>query len=186
MCDGHLANQTHPSTCFFPIAEGVNQGLFMFTNDTTALTPLTRVDGRVWDGANDANIFGANGTAWPWAWSMFGGSQADVALAQFKLTGFSPPVQQVRIHFRAHRTGLLQNQYLTRFNVAASNGNIFASATPSVSYSWTTHSIDVGPPLVQSFSPTNWNLMMVSTIGDGFGHIADHVELSWFMLEVID
>lgn len=30
------------------------------------------------------------------------------------------------------------------------------------------------------------NFMMTSPIGDGFAHPADHTELSWYMLEVVD
>ena len=166
--------------------EGGNNGLFMYTNDNTKLTLVSKVDGNVWDTVNAASIYSASGTAWPWAWSMYGGSQADIAVAQFKLTGFSPPAQTVWLHFRAHRTGLIQTSWPSRYNIAASNGSIFATAQLYASYAWTNHSVNVSSPYVEQFHTSNWNFMMMSPIGDGFAHPADHTELSWYMLEVVD
>lgn len=108
VCDGHLANQTNPSTCFFPVKEGGNNGLFMYTNDNTKLTLVSKVDGNVWDTVNAA------------------------------------------------------------------------------SYASTNHSVNVSSPYVEQFHTSNWNFMMMSPIGDGFAHPADHTELSWYMLEVVD
>ncbi len=184
VCDGYMSTQTNPSVCFFPMKEGNFNGLYMYSNDVAKLNPGTTVDGAVWDGIADASIFTTNGTAWPWAWSMFGGNNADVATAVFKLTGFSGSASNVSIHYRARRTGLIQNSYVTRYNVSASNGSgIFASATPFASYAWTNHSENTGA-FTGNFHPSNWNSMSFSPIGDGFGHIADNVQVSWFMLEV--
>jgi hypothetical protein len=185
VCDGWLSTQTNPSVCYFPVQESYANGLFLFTNDSTKLSPTTTADGVVWDGTQNALISTTNGTSWPWAWTMFGLGSADVALAQFRIVNIAPPVNNTYIYFRARRTGSFNNNKTTRYNVSAGNPNgIFASLTPTASYLWTNHNVFSGN-LTNQFSNSGWNYWGISPIGDGLGGSPDTVELSWFMLEVV-
>ena len=138
----------------------------------------------MWDGANLAPIYSTTGTSWPWAWSIIGSNQ--IAISQFKITQFSPPLTRTRLYFRARRTGFIQNQYNSRISFGASNGSIFANAVLDASYVWTTTYVQTASPWVQQYSSVNWNFNMLGSVGDGYGHLADELEISWFMLEIVD
>ena len=185
VCDGHLANQMVPSVCVFPVEDEVNQGTFVISNDVTLLEPGSTFDVTVQDEFNnDTPIYATEGTDWPWAWSMIGSQE--VATVSFRLTDFTPPITHSRLYWRGRRTGLVQTSYPSRYAFSASNGSIFASGTHYASYVWTNHFFETSGSDVEQYSPTEWNFNMLYSVGDGFGHQTDEVEISWMLFEIQD
>ena len=184
VCDGSLSGSALPSVCAFPMDEGSNTGLFLWTTDSERLGLSTHVRGFVSDGTNDAAIHATSGTDWPWAWAMTPGLTGDTGWIEFVLTEFSPPLSAANLYYHVRRVGFT-SQGVMQMQGNAFNGAIFAEGTTTIGFDWATNRVYVPSPLVDQFDPTAWNALSFTPIL-AEGSVADEVELSWFLLQIVE
>ncbi len=183
VCDGLLADATIPSVCVFPLTEGTDSELYLWTNDTQRLPIGTSgtVAGLVSDGHTNTPILTGSGTTWPFYWRLT--YPNDVAVVMFQLGPFEPLIQKVTIQCKVRTAGL--SSAVTTELFVASNGHIFATGTLPAPASWRVDDFFVAAPATQSFNyDSSPDFLEVAVTGDGLGDTPDALDLNWYFLQI--
>jgi hypothetical protein len=182
VCDGLLASATLPSVCVFPLADGSDNGLYLWSNDAEHLSTATgAVKALVSDGQAPKPVLGHSGAGWPYDWQL--SYPKDVALVAFELAAFTFPIQEATLVCKVKRANL--SDATTNELFAASNGSIFGESTLTAPSDWRVDTYFVQAPSVQQLNyDGNLDFLEVTVTGDGLGDTPDALDLNWYLLQV--